>query len=118
MEEYPFVDDGRSSECDHHLPNTHVDPFVPGSFSLKRIENHEVDSDEEEEEEVRDSYAQSQAHRAATRSGRRRPKKIAGVPKRVGGTGTVDDAEHKNYMEEEEEFEQNEHEALLGAERV
>lgn len=111
LQDYPFEDDGRSDECDH-LPNNHINPFIPGSFALRRIESHEEDSDEDSGSEA-DAYAQSQAHLAATRSGRRvGTSGVVGVPQRVGGRPP------RTPIYEEEEIDENEDQALLGAERV
>lgn len=111
LKDYPFIDDGRSDECDH-LPNNHINPFISGSFALRRIESHEEDSDEDSGSD-RDAYAQSQAHLAAKRSGRGvGASGIAGVPERVGGRST------HVALDEEEEVDENEDQALLGANRV
>lgn len=89
---------------------------MPGSFSIKRIENHDVDSDDDSGEEA-DAYAQSQAHLAATRTGRRPagPRGIAGVPERVGGRAPRDT---HIALDDEENMEENEDQALLGDSRV
>jgi hypothetical protein len=52
MKDYPYEDDGQASLS----PNHHIDPFVPGSFSLKRTENHNPNHDSDDESES-DSFA-------------------------------------------------------------
>jgi len=45
LKDYPYVDDGQHAQ----VPNTYVNPFVPGSYSLRMPENHMRDPDSDDE---------------------------------------------------------------------
>lgn len=46
LRDYPYTDDGQVPL----FPNTYIDPFVPGSFSLKRTENHDTENDSDSDD--------------------------------------------------------------------
>lgn len=131
MSQYPYEDDGRSSEFEEDLPNTFIDPFVPGSFTLRKVENHEVDSDEEGENfDSVDAFAQAQANYAQSSMDKSKQRSV-----KNRGTGKLPGSSNRDtrLSEDEEENTQvhhhsldmddtgpleNEKDALLGADRV